>query len=222
MSAAYLPPAQMPALAKRKFPMMPIYAGAALMLLVVLIAPAWLLVFKNAATSNGPGGLATRNANKNSNSASSNSSNTNTSNPNSSLISVQDLSFTKLDGGVLQLKDFRGRVVLLNVWATWAMPSRDEIPVLNSLQESFDSRGLTVIGVSYDDTAEQIKVFQQEHPQTYQIGLGDKAAETKLATSPLPTTYLIDRRGRISRKFVGRQSRATFEAAIQPLLNEAP
>ena len=217
MPAAFSPAKQMPAVAKRKFPMMPIYAGAALMLLAVLIAPAWLLVFKKATSNPNTGGSANRNANKNSNNGNSNSANSN-----SSLTSPQDLSFTKLDGGTLQLKDFRGRVVLLNVWATWVIPSRDEIPVLNSLQKSFDSRGLTVIGVSYDDTAEQIKEFQKEHPQTYQIGLGDKAVEPKLTTSALPTTYLVDRRGRISGKFIGRQSRATFEAAIQPLLNEAP
>jgi serine/threonine protein kinase/thiol-disulfide isomerase/thioredoxin len=207
--------------AKRKFPMIPIYAGAALMLLVVLIAPAWFLVLKNASNPN-TGGLANRNANKNSNSAISNNSNSNTFNSNTSSMSVQDLSFTKLDGGPLQLKDLRGRVVLLNVWASWVIPSRDEIPVLNGLQESFNSRGLTVIGISYEDSPQQIEEFQKQYPQKYQIGLGDKARETKLATSPLPTTYLIDRRGRVSRKFIGAQSRATFEAAIQPLLNEAP
>lgn len=196
------------------------------MLLVVIIAPAWLLVFKNAATSTNPE-FANRNANKNSNStnsnsAMSNSAMSNSSNSNSSSGSVQDLTFTRIDGGTLRLKDFRGRVVLLNFWASWVVPSKDEIPVLNGLQESFDAQGLTVIGISYDDTAEQIREFQKEHPQNYSIGLNNKAAETRLAASPLPTTYLIDRRGRINRKFIGAQSRATFAAAIQPLLDEAP
>lgn len=150
--------------------------------------------------------------------------NLNSSNSNSSSGLAPDLSFTKLDGGTLRLKDFRGRVVLLNFWATWATPSKTEIPVLNSLQQSFASRGLVVIGISNDDTAEKIREFQKENPQTYQIGMGDKAVAGQLGILQLPTTYLIDRRGQIRKKIVGvnAQSREVFAAAIQPLLDEAP
>jgi peroxiredoxin len=78
---------------------------------------------------------------------------------------------------------------------------------LNSLQQSLGSRGLTVIGVSVDDTAEQIRVFQEQIPQTYQIGVAIKPFEPRFSATPLPTSYIIDRQGQISRKFVGRQSR---------------
>ncbi|HEX3231265.1 MAG TPA: TlpA disulfide reductase family protein, partial [Pyrinomonadaceae bacterium] len=205
MAAQFSPPAQMPAsVVKRKFPMTPIYAGAALMLLVVLVAPAGIMLIMNSSKAPPP----TANQNRSSNS--------------NSLARVPDLSFTTLDGGTQTLKDFRGRVVLLNVWATWTIPSREEIPVLNGLQQSFGSRGLTVLGVSSDDTVEKIKEFQKQIPQTYQVGVGIKPFDPRFSTTPLPTSYLIDRQGQISRKFVGRQSRETFEKAIQPLLNETP
>jgi peroxiredoxin len=212
MQAPFSPPMQMPAaVVKRKFPMTPIYAGAALILLVVLVAPAGIMLMMNSAKNNvatGPGST----SNQNSNSPNSNSS--------SGL--APDLQFAKLDGGVLRLKDFRGRVVLLNFWATWAIPSKNEIPVLNSLQQSYGSRGLVVMGVSYDDTTDQIKESQKEYPQTYQIGLGGKASEGQLGALKLPTTYVIDRRGKIRAKFVGDSTREQFESAIQPLLTETP
>jgi len=207
LAAQFSPPAQKPAaVAKRKFPMTPLYAGAALMLLVVLVAPAGIMLILNSATKQAPPPGANQNRSSNSN----------------SLVRVPDLSFTTLDGSTQTLKDFRGRVVLLNVWATWTIPSRDEIPVLNSLQQSFGSRGLTVLGVSADDTVEGIKEFQKQIPQTYQVGVGIKPFDPRFSTTPLPTSYIIDRHGQISRKFVGRQSLETFEKAIQPLLNETP
>jgi serine/threonine protein kinase/peroxiredoxin len=213
LAAQFSPPTQMPAaVAKRKFPMTPIYAGAALMLLVVLVAPVWIMLTMNSATNSATGPSTTSLANRNQNSANSNSSGG----------LAPDLSFAKLDGGTLRLRDFRGRVVLLNFWATWAIPSKNEIPGLNSLQQSYESRGLVVMGISYDDTAEQVRTFQNEIPQTYEVGLGGKASEGQLGGLKLPTTYVIDRRGKIRATFVGETSREQFEAAIQPLLKEAP
>jgi serine/threonine protein kinase/peroxiredoxin len=209
IAAQFSPPPA--ATVNRKFPMTPIYAGAALALLVVLIVPAGMLFMMNSAKRNdasAPNSTANRNYNSNSNSSSG---------------MAPDVSFAKLDGGTLRLRDFRGRVVLLNFWATWAIPSGNEIPTLNSLQQVYGSRGLVVIGISSDDTAEQVTEFQHEHPQKYLIGTGGKAsAAGQLAVTALPTTYLIDRGGKIRAKFVGETSRKQFEAAIQPLLTEAP
>lgn len=136
--------------------------------------------------------------------------------------SAPDVQFTKLDGGALRLKEMRGRVVVLNFWATWCIPCRAEIPSLSAMQKDFDSRGLTVIGVSYDDTADLIQQFQKDIPQSYQIVLGGREVGAELPASPLPTTYIIDREGRIRDKMIGERSRAAFEAAIRPLLDEAP
>jgi cytochrome c-type biogenesis protein len=131
-----------------------------------------------------------------------------------------DVQFTKLDGAPFKLKDLKGRVVLLNFWATWCIPCRSEIPSLSAMQKDLDSRGLSIIGVSYDDTADLIQRFQKDIPQSYQIVLGGRDVGSQLPASPLPTTYIIDRQGRIREKMIGERTREAFEAVIKPLLDE--
>jgi cytochrome c-type biogenesis protein len=132
-----------------------------------------------------------------------------------------DVQFTKLDGSAFRLKDLRGRVVVLNFWATWCIPCRAEIPSLSAMQKDFEARGLSVIGVSYDDTADLVQSFQKDIPQSYQIVLGGREVGSQLPASPLPTTYIIDREGRIRDKMIGERSRAAFESVIKPLLDES-
>jgi cytochrome c-type biogenesis protein len=133
-----------------------------------------------------------------------------------------DVQFTKLDGTALRLSDLRGRVVMLNFWATWCIPCRSEIPTLSAMQKDFEGRGLSIIGVSYDDTADLVQQFQKELPQSYQVVLGGREVGSQLPASPLPTTYIIDREGRIREKLIGERSRQAFESSIKPLLEEAP
>ena len=133
-----------------------------------------------------------------------------------------DVQFKKLDGNSLRIKDLRGRVVLLNFWATWCIPCRNEIPSLSAMQKDLDARGLSIVGVSYDDTADLVKDFQKEIPQSYEIVLGGRDVGSQLPASPLPTSYLIDRQGRIREKMIGERTREAFEASIKPLLDEAP
>ena len=133
-----------------------------------------------------------------------------------------DVQFTKLDGSPFRLNDLRGRVVLLNFWATWCVPCRNEIPSLSAMQKDLDARGLSIIGVSYDDTADLVQEFQKDIPQSYQIVLGGREVGSQLPASPLPTTYIIDRQGRIRDKMIGERTRAAFESVIKPLLDEGP
>jgi len=139
---------------------------------------------------------------------------------NQSFPAAPDVQFTKLDGNALRLNELRGRVVLLNFWATWCGPCRNEIPSLSGMQKDFDARGLSVIGVSYDDTADLVKDFQKDIPQSYQIVLGGREVGSELPASPLPTTYIIDRQGRIRDKMIGERTREAFESVIKPLLDE--
>jgi cytochrome c-type biogenesis protein len=133
-----------------------------------------------------------------------------------------DVQFTKLDGSPLRLSDLRGRVVLLNFWATWCIPCRSEIPTLSAMQKDFEARGLSIVGVSYDDTADLVQQFQKQLPQSYQVVLGGREVGSQLPASPLPTTYIIDREGRIREKLIGERSRQAFESSIKPLLEEVP
>ncbi len=133
-----------------------------------------------------------------------------------------DVQFTKLDGSPMRLKDLHGRVVMLNFWATWCIPCRSEIPTLSAMQKDFEASGLSIVGVSYDDTADLVQQFQKELPQSYQVVLGGREVGSQLPASPLPTTYIIDREGRIREKLIGERSRQAFESSIKPLLEEVP
>jgi cytochrome c-type biogenesis protein len=142
---------------------------------------------------------------------------------NNTFAPAPDFALTKLEGQQLRLSELRGRVVMLNFWATWCGPCRAEIPELNVMQREMKDQGLTIIGVSWDDTVEGVKEFQQELPQDYTILLNGEGVQSLFGGIPsLPTTYLIDRDGRIRQKIIGARGRAVFEAAIKPLLDEAP
>jgi cytochrome c-type biogenesis protein len=126
-----------------------------------------------------------------------------------------------LDGQPFRLSDLRGRVVLLNFWATWCVPCRAEIPELNALQRDLAARGFSVVGVSTHDTAGDVRDFQQDLPQDYTVLLGTTEAQTKFGVVPLPTTFIIDRQGRIRQTILGERKRAAFEKEILPLLEES-
>ncbi len=137
-----------------------------------------------------------------------------------------DVQFQTLDGKPFHLADLRGRVVLLNFWATWCVPCRGEIPVFNAMQRDLEARGLTIVGVSTadtNDTAEMIKEFQKDLKQDYTLVLGGDDVGAKFGNGPgLPVTYIIDRTGRIRQKITGGKKREAFEAAVTPLLDETP
>lgn len=137
-----------------------------------------------------------------------------------------DVQLKTLDGQAVHLSDLHGQIVLLNFWATWCGPCRSEIPVFNQLQRDFEARGLKVVGVSTvetNDTPEMIRDFQKDFKQDYTLLLGGDDVTTKFGNGPgLPVTIVIDRQGRIRQKIVGESNKAGFEAAIKPLLDEAP
>ncbi|HEX9543977.1 MAG TPA: cytochrome c biogenesis protein/redoxin [Pyrinomonadaceae bacterium] len=129
--------------------------------------------------------------------------------------------FKTLTGQPFTLGQLRGQVVLLNFWATWCIPCREEIPVLNAMQHELEGKGLKVIGASLEDTAEGVDAYQKDVTKfEYQVLVGSDDAKAKFGGTPLPTTYLIDRDGRIRQKIIGARDREGWEAAVKPLLDE--
>jgi cytochrome c-type biogenesis protein len=134
-----------------------------------------------------------------------------------------DVEFQTLAGKPFRLKELQGQVVLLNFWATYCIPCREEIPALNALQHELQQQGLKIVGASLDDSAEGVNTYQQEVAKfEYDVLLGGSDAKVKFAQSVLPTTYLIDRQGRIRQKIIGARDKAAWEAAVKPLLAETP
>ncbi len=139
------------------------------------------------------------------------------------IMAAPDVELLTVDGQPFRLNSLRGRVVVLNFWATWCLPCRAEIPELNAMQRDLNAKGLTIVGLSLDDTAEGVKEFQKDIPQDYTVLLGGDAVKDKFGGVPsLPITFIIDRDGNIRDKIIGARDRAGFEAAIKPLLDEAP
>jgi cytochrome c-type biogenesis protein len=135
-----------------------------------------------------------------------------------------DVQFTKLDGSAMRLGDLRGRVVLLNFWATWCVPCRSEMPEFNQMQRELGSRGLSIVGASVSplDTPDVIHSFQQDVQQDYTVVRGAEEIGNQFRNGPgLPVTHILDRDGRIRQTFFGPQSREVFESLIKPLLDEA-
>jgi cytochrome c-type biogenesis protein len=136
---------------------------------------------------------------------------------------LPDVEFQTLAGQPFRLKQLQGQVVLLNFWATYCIPCREEIPALNALQHELQPQGLAIVGASLDDDIDGVNAYQQEVAKfDYQVLLGGGDAKVKFQQSVLPTTYLIDRQGRIRDKVIGARDKATWEALVKPLLAETP
>lgn len=134
-----------------------------------------------------------------------------------------DVQFTKLDGSALRLSDLRGRVVLLNFWATWCTPCRAEMPEFNQMQRDLETHGLSIIGASVSplDTPDVIRSFQRDVKQDYTVVRGVEEIGNQFGNGPgLPVTHILDREGRIRQTFKGPQPREVFESVIKPLLDE--
>ncbi|MEO5719116.1 MAG: TlpA disulfide reductase family protein [Chthoniobacterales bacterium] len=125
-----------------------------------------------------------------------------------------------LEGKPVKLSDFKGKVVVLNFWATWCPPCRREIPDLVALQKQYAGKGLVIVGVSLDEGGPAtVTPFVKKMGINYPVVMGDqKTAAAYGGIEVVPTTFIIDKTGRIAAVRQGGADRATFEAEIKPLL----
>ena len=125
-----------------------------------------------------------------------------------------------VNGMVVSFDQFKGKVVVLDFWATWCAPCRSEIPGYIALQEKYAKAGLVMVGVSLDrEGPEVVKKFMTDQKINYQIVLGDeKIAEAFGGVEAIPTTFIIDRQGTIRYRKVGAMPAGEFEAVVAPFL----
>ncbi|MDH3222801.1 MAG: TlpA family protein disulfide reductase, partial [Gemmatimonadota bacterium] len=127
------------------------------------------------------------------------------------------------DGNPVELTDYRGRVLLLNLWATWCVPCRTETPYLQSLYEEYEKDGLEVVGVSVDRAGarEEVRAFAQEMGVTYDILLDPQGrAETTFRARGLPNSILVGRDGAVIFSWLGpvEEGDPTFLAGLREAL----
>jgi peroxiredoxin len=130
------------------------------------------------------------------------------------------LSLRDIQGRSFRLSDYKGKVVLLNFWATWCPPCRAEMPDMVKMQHEYKSRGLQVIGITYPpETVREVRRFTRKLRINYPVALGTKETKGLFDQSEtLPLTIVIDREGNIRERIEGILLPEEFEQKIKPLL----
>jgi cytochrome c biogenesis protein CcmG, thiol:disulfide interchange protein DsbE len=127
-----------------------------------------------------------------------------------------DFELKELSGGTMRLSDYRGKVVLLNFWATWCGPCVREIPDLIALRAELGPDRIEILGVSLDTMGESVVAeFVQAHGMTYPVAIDTSGVAARYGgIRGIPTTFVIDAEGRIAESIVGAPTKATFLAAV--------
>ena len=134
---------------------------------------------------------------------------------------MPDFALRDLGGAAWKLSSHRGDVVLVNFWATWCAPCREETPGLIRIAHRYAGKGLSVAGISMDDGGTAgVRKFLRDFGVDYPVMMPDSRFLLANEIENLPTTFLIDRRGRIAKMYVGGVRESVFRADIERLLAE--
>ena len=135
-----------------------------------------------------------------------------------------ELTLTDIQGVENSISDYRGQVVLINLWATWCIPCREEMPALQSFYNGNRDKGFTVIAINDGDPLADVAKFAEDYDLNFPIWLDPTYIATGQAfkTMNLPSSFVIDRDGTVQLLWVGGISRAMLEKHVTPLIVEKP
>jgi thiol-disulfide isomerase/thioredoxin len=134
--------------------------------------------------------------------------------------SAPDFTVTDFSGNQVKLSGLRGKVVLLDFWATWCGPCRMEIPSFVQFADRYRDQGLSALGIVTHDSPRNVPGFYRQFRMNYPVAIGSEQLERLYGVYGLPTTILIGRDGRIDAKLVGAVQPTYLEHKIQKLLSE--
>lgn len=131
-----------------------------------------------------------------------------------------DFALPDLEGKTVRLSDFKGKVIILDFWATWCPPCVHEIPHFIELYEQYKESGFQMIGIAIQSGSESnIRQFVEKHGINYLILMGNREITREYGNiNAIPTTFLIDRQGRIVQKYIGYRDKEVFENQLKSLL----
>ena len=131
-----------------------------------------------------------------------------------------DFAVTTLDGKPLKLSDLRGQLVVINVWASWCVPCRQESAELNRAYARYQGRGVAFVGIAWNDLESDARQFVQEYRVPYPVAL-DQAGRVSIdyGITGVPETFVVDREGRFVQKWVGPINAGQLAGLVDPLLH---
>lgn len=136
-------------------------------------------------------------------------------------VAAPSLLLSDLTGKTVSLADYAGNIILVNNWATWCPPCREEMPVLQAYYQDHWQEGFVLIGIEAGDPAEEVQAFVQQFGLTFPIWLDPEIEALRaFRNNALPNSYLIDRQGKVILGWTGALNRETLEKYITPLLEE--
>jgi thiol-disulfide isomerase/thioredoxin len=134
-------------------------------------------------------------------------------------VAAPDFTLQDVSGKKVRLADLKGRVVMLEFWATWCPPCREEIPTLERLHKEYSGKGLTILAVSLDEGGwDEVKAFVAVRKITYTVLRGTEDVSTLYKIRLIPAMFLIDKEGNIKKQYMGGGSTEDVEQMIKALL----